>query len=655
MRRVLCAVLVCAAASALVPGAAAAHSLVRSGGGLVSYTSADATSLNGLAVRPSGNRVEFRDDRVDGGMDPGTCTPGAVDNQGFIVQTFCSLDGVRRVRIDLGDREDTAAVSLRVPVTLLGGTGADGLTAGPLGDEVSGGEGNDSAAGGEGDDVLSGDQGVDVLDGGAGADRIAARDGEADTVRCGPGGDTVDADGSDLVAADCEGVTRTATASPTGPVDDGKPPVVDAGAPTLQRIGRSRVVRVYATTSERGALGASGFLEATGLTLPIKRVPRKRIAVAGGGAELRYRLTGRHWRLARRALQRGKPVVVRLAVVATDLSGQSSRRNAPEVRLLRTGNASSSVTARAAHPEPGDVDGDEVRDIVDNCPLTKNGGQVNTDRSTEPVPGVPGINVLGDACDTDDDADGVPDAQPDNCRTVFNPVQEPEADPTVRRACPPVDDDRDGLVNDDDNCDLVPNPAQTDLDGDDRGDACDRDRDGDDFDDGFDNCPTVYNLEATDVNGDGLVNDQLDRDRDGIGTACDPDEPAIGAPPPPRPGTPDRSRPRLSAVVGRRHRLAEVRAGLVVRLRCSEACGATAELVLNRATARRLGLRRSRVVAGGSARLEGRGTTYAFVRFTKKARRALFRRGPVRATLTATAVDPAGNTRILKRRVELRR
>ena len=57
MRRVLCAVLVCAAASALVPGAAAAHSLVRSGGGLVSYTSADATSLERprrAAVRQSG-------------------------------------------------------------------------------------------------------------------------------------------------------------------------------------------------------------------------------------------------------------------------------------------------------------------------------------------------------------------------------------------------------------------------------------------------------------------------------------------------------------------------------------------------------------------------------------------------------------------------
>ena len=84
MRRLAGALLVCCAGVALVPGGASAHSLVRSGGGLVSYTSADATSLNGLAVRPSGNRVEFRDDRVDGGMDPGSCTPGALDAKGYL-------------------------------------------------------------------------------------------------------------------------------------------------------------------------------------------------------------------------------------------------------------------------------------------------------------------------------------------------------------------------------------------------------------------------------------------------------------------------------------------------------------------------------------------------------------------------------------------
>ena len=48
-----------------------------SAGAVVSYLSADATSLNTLHARLSGNRIEFRDETVDGGMDPGNCTPGA--------------------------------------------------------------------------------------------------------------------------------------------------------------------------------------------------------------------------------------------------------------------------------------------------------------------------------------------------------------------------------------------------------------------------------------------------------------------------------------------------------------------------------------------------------------------------------------------------
>ena len=56
-------------------------------------------------------------------------------------------------------------------------------------------------------------------------------------------------------------------------------------------------------------------------------------------------------------------------------------------------------------------------------------------------------------------------------------------------ACPPVDTDSDGVLDEDDNCDTVANPDQADLDGDDKGDACDTDRDGDKFDDQYDNCP----------------------------------------------------------------------------------------------------------------------------------------------------------------------
>lgn len=656
MRRVALVALLCASAG-LLPSAASAHSLVRSGGGLVSYVSADATSLNTLVVRPSGSRVEFRDDSVDGGMDPGSCTPGDLDTSGYIVQTFCPLEGVRRVRIDLGDREDSASVALALPVTLLGGAGADRISGGEAADELSGGEGNDVVAGGPGDDVLSGDQGSDGLDGGDGADRIAARDGLADIVACGPGADSVDADTFDSLAADCESVSRTATAAPQGDIDDGRPPLVDAGAPVIQELGRSRLVRVYATSSERGTLGASGGLTADGVTLPVKRVQAKRVRVPGAGAALTYRLTGRHWRLASRALRRGKRVTVRLGVVATDMSGQSTRRDAPPITLVRGGAARTSSVlgplAHAAHPEPGDVDGDEVRDEVDNCPFAKNGSQVNTDRT------LPGGDGAGDACDDDDDADGVPDAQPDNCRTVPNPGQEPGPDPRYGAACPPVHSDSDGIIDEDDNCDTTPNPDQLDLDGDDRGDACDADVDGDRIDDPYDNCPTIYNLDrGVDRNGDGFVNqrDQEDRDGDGIGTACDPDELFVGTPPgtPSAPAPTDLRAPRLSASVGRRHRMAAIRAGLVVRLRCSEACAATAELALDRRSARRLGLGRLRIVAEGSARLRGAGTTYAFVRFTRAARRVLFKRRAVDATLTAVAVDDAGNRRALRRAIGLR-
>ena len=644
MRRATALAMVLSICGALAPGHAVAHSLVRPAGAVVSYLSADATSLNTLQTRVSGNRIEFRDETVDGGMDPGNCTPGDVDASGYIIQTFCPLSGVQRVRIDLGEREDTATVNIPVAASVLAGPGADRIVVAGPGHELSGGEGNDTLHGGAGDDVMSGDQGADVIDGGPGADRIAARDGAADEVICGDGSDTVDADMFDSVAQDCESVTRAfvPSAGDQG-ADDGRPPQLDVGAPTLQRLGRSRTVRVYATSSERGAVSASGGLDVGGLVLPVKTIGRQRIRVGGGGAVLTYRLRGRHWREARRALRRGRPVRLRLGVVATDLAGESTRRDAPAIKLVGGGSPTraAALRARAAHPEPGDMDGDEVRDVVDNCPTVKNGSQLNTDGEGE-----------GDACDGDDDNDGVPDSG-DNCRIDPNPGQEDGDADGYGDACPPVHSDTDGIIDDDDNCDFVVNPEQADLDGDDRGDPCDSDDDGDGLDDSADYCPTVYSLErGVDRNGDGFVNhqDQLDRDGDRVGTECDPDESVVAGPPP---GAVDRRRPRLGVGVERRIRLAAAKAGLVVRLRCSEACGATVELHVSRQVARRLGLRRTRIFAGGSARLLGAGTTYAFVRFDRRVRRKLFRMPGVRAELRAVAVDGGGNRRGLSRRVAL--
>jgi hypothetical protein len=50
------------------------------------------------------------------------------------------------------------------------------------------------------------------------------------------------------------------------------------------------------------------------------------------------------------------------------------------------------------------------------------------------------------------------------------PTKEPE---------PPKDSDKDGVINEEDNCVHTPNPDQANSDGDDYGDACDKDDDGD--------------------------------------------------------------------------------------------------------------------------------------------------------------------------------
>ena len=79
-----------------------------------------------------------------------------------------------------------------------------------------------------------------------------------------------------------------------------------------------------------------------------------------------------------------------------------------------------------------------------------------------------------------------------------------------------VDDDEDGIPNDQDNCPAVANQGQEDLDGDAVGDACDDDDDGDGIADDIDNCPQVENPDALDVDGDGL-GDACDEDADDDG------------------------------------------------------------------------------------------------------------------------------------------
>lgn len=75
-------------------------------------------------------------------------------------------------------------------------------------DQLFGRGGNDRLLGGAGNDVLNGGPGRDAILGGPGNDTILARDRARDTIACGTGRDTVQADRIDVVARDCERVTR---------------------------------------------------------------------------------------------------------------------------------------------------------------------------------------------------------------------------------------------------------------------------------------------------------------------------------------------------------------------------------------------------------------------------------------------------------------
>jgi hypothetical protein len=302
--RVRLATLAVTVAAAALPSAASAHAIITTEDDTIVYRSPDATSQNTLTVGQAGSRIEFRDPTVDGGMDYGQCEPGAVDASGFVREARCPTAGVRALRIELVDREDTAQVLVALPASISGGDGADRLTGGPA------------------DDTLDGGAGIDVLDGGAGDDEVLSADGLADQVRCGAGVDTATADTADAVADDCENVTRAAVTPDQQPgANDITPPALRASASRRQRAPRLKL-RVRA--SEAATVVASGSLRAGGgAALPVRSARRR--AVAGRTLTLTVTLRGPVLASARRALKRKRRATVRLSVVATDPAGNSRR------------------------------------------------------------------------------------------------------------------------------------------------------------------------------------------------------------------------------------------------------------------------------------------------------------------------------------------
>jgi hypothetical protein len=134
--------------------------------------------------------------------------------------------------------------------------------------------------------------------------------------------------------------------------------------------------------------------------------------------------------------------------------------------------------------------------------------------------------------DLDADLDGLVN-QLDNCVLVDNPNQADVDGDGLGDACDPVDDldlDGDGVANLEDNCPFDANTAQFDFDADGLGDACDQangfDVDGDGVANAQDNCPFRHNPGQEDADADGLgdgcdTTDGLDVDGDGVVNATD--------------------------------------------------------------------------------------------------------------------------------------
>ncbi|MFG1942109.1 calcium-binding protein [Nonomuraea sp. NPDC048826] len=154
--------------------------------GELRYT-ADAGVANEVEIRLDGAVFVVEDNA--GEVAPGNCTD---DGATATVPTA----QVNRVRVVLGDGDDSADVNIDRRAVIRGGAGNDELLGGPRGDDIRGGAGEDDVRGQGGDDSVRGEADDDEVRGGDGND-TARGGGGADDLRGGAGNDELNGGAGD--------------------------------------------------------------------------------------------------------------------------------------------------------------------------------------------------------------------------------------------------------------------------------------------------------------------------------------------------------------------------------------------------------------------------------------------------------------------------
>ena len=340
--------LVAIAVALTFAGTAFADSKMGQAGDTITFRSEDAGISNELTVSlDKQGRVRFADSTDPYGMSgypSPPCSPGNVNGQGNAIEVLCDKAAVKGVQIDIGPGQDDIAYRLRdVPGTLSGNLGADFITSSAAADTLHGGQGNDTLESGAGGDTVTGDDGADSIhsgdgadnvdgglgsdgiDAGGGNDSITVADGIADSVECGAGDDTVDADQLDQLA-NCEHVSRHDVAPPADQpsADDHDPPTLTARAKARQKISMTRrQVAVAVNASEKAAINVSGYLAAGGVNYRLKVPPA--VNLGEGGTRVGVRLSKGQASVALRDIRRGKRPRVKLTISAVDPAGNTSK------------------------------------------------------------------------------------------------------------------------------------------------------------------------------------------------------------------------------------------------------------------------------------------------------------------------------------------